>query len=168
MRLISTQEDVAVVVLTDLSLLVISNAIDDVCHALDKREVHSRTGVSIECMLNLHCEIRDLLDRIQTAVIGGTDRGMVHDADASPEAMRGTADFNASAAHMKVLSIEKNTASVLLSENAILAICNAFNEVCNGLPQHRFVERIGTTREDAKELHRQALTIYKELRKEKR
>ncbi|GAK55773.1 hypothetical protein U27_02732 [Candidatus Vecturithrix granuli] len=56
---------------------------------------------------------------------------------------------------MRIISIEKNTASIQLNLNEMMTFHQALNEVCNALDIDDFSTRMGTDLHSAKELLKQ-------------
>jgi hypothetical protein len=61
---------------------------------------------------------------------------------------------------MELKEVRENGISVVLTAEELLALCNALNEVCNGLEVPEFATRIGIGREDALRLLRTANGVY--------
>lgn len=64
---------------------------------------------------------------------------------------------------MKLKEVNANEACVLMNPDDLLIICNALNEVCNGLDVPEFATRMGVEREEALRLLKIANTIYAQL-----
>ena len=61
---------------------------------------------------------------------------------------------------MELKKVDDNGAWVVLNPEDLLAICNALNEVCNGLDMPEFAARMGVMREEALHLLKTANAIY--------
>ena len=64
---------------------------------------------------------------------------------------------------MELKKVDETGACVVLSPDDLLTICNALNEVCNGLDMPEFATRMGVTREDALRLLQNANAIYEKM-----
>jgi len=65
MQVISTDADRAVAALTSEELLTISNALNEVCNALDISEFPTRMGVSLEVALTLQRQCSGLYEALR-------------------------------------------------------------------------------------------------------
>jgi len=61
---------------------------------------------------------------------------------------------------MELKRVNESGALVVLSADDLLTICNALNEVCNGLDIAEFATRMGVDREMALALLKDANAIY--------
>lgn len=64
---------------------------------------------------------------------------------------------------MELKRVNESGALVVLSDEDLLTICNAINEVCNGLDIPEFATRMGVDREVALNLLRNANAIYEKV-----
>ncbi len=64
---------------------------------------------------------------------------------------------------MELKRVDESGALVLLSADDLLTMCNALNEVCNGLDIPEFATRMGVERQEALDLLRSANTIYEKV-----
>ena len=63
---------------------------------------------------------------------------------------------------MKLLRLVTNEqVEIELNKNELGIICNALNEICNGIDVFEFETRIGANVDDVKELLKKVLEIYK-------
>jgi hypothetical protein len=61
---------------------------------------------------------------------------------------------------MELKKVDASGAWVVLNPDELLTICNALNEVCNGLDMPEFASRMGVRREEALHLLKTANAIY--------
>jgi hypothetical protein len=64
---------------------------------------------------------------------------------------------------MELKRVDESGALVVLSSDDLLTICNALNEVCNGLDISEFATRMGVEREGALDLLKNANAIYEKI-----
>ena len=64
---------------------------------------------------------------------------------------------------MELKEVREDGALVSLTAEELLAICNALNEVCNGLDVPEFATRMGIERDDALHLLRSANKVYDKI-----
>jgi hypothetical protein len=64
---------------------------------------------------------------------------------------------------MELKRVDESGALVVLSSDDLLTICNALNEVCNGLDISEFATRMGVEREEALDLLKNANAIYEKI-----
>ena len=64
---------------------------------------------------------------------------------------------------MELKRVNENGALIALTTDDLLTICNAINEVCNGLDIPEFATRMGVEREVALDLLRNANAIYEKV-----
>jgi hypothetical protein len=64
---------------------------------------------------------------------------------------------------MELKQVDESGARVLLSPDDLLTICNALNEVCNGLDVPEFATRMGVGREEVLRLLQTANAIYDQV-----
>ncbi len=65
MRLLLADRNVVEVQVTYEDLFVMSNSLNDVCHAIDKRHFHSRVGVEFGFAQELHRQMRGLVGQVR-------------------------------------------------------------------------------------------------------
>jgi hypothetical protein len=64
---------------------------------------------------------------------------------------------------MELKKVDESGAWVVLNPDDLLAICNALNEVCNGLDITEFATRMGVTREEALDVLKASSAIYEKV-----
>jgi hypothetical protein len=64
---------------------------------------------------------------------------------------------------MELKKVDESGAWVVLSPDDLLTICNALNEVCNGLDIPEFATRMGVMREDAMRLLKSCNGVYEKI-----
>jgi hypothetical protein len=64
---------------------------------------------------------------------------------------------------MELKKVDDSGAWVVLNPDDLLTICNALNEVCNGLDITEFATRMGVTREEALERLKTANAIFEKV-----
>jgi hypothetical protein len=64
---------------------------------------------------------------------------------------------------MELKRVDDSGVWVLLNSDELLTICNALNEVCNGLDIPEFAIRMGVMREEALDLLKTARVIYEKI-----
>ena len=64
---------------------------------------------------------------------------------------------------MELKKVDEEGAWVVLSPDDLLMVCNALNEVCNGLDVPEFATRMGGTQEQALHLLKSANAIYEKV-----
>jgi hypothetical protein len=67
---------------------------------------------------------------------------------------------------MKAKEINANGASIMLSQEELLIVSNALNEICNGLDLPEFATRIGAERESAARLLQDIGDVYDKVAKQ--
>ena len=64
---------------------------------------------------------------------------------------------------MELKKVDESGAWVVLSPEDLLTVCNALNEVCNGLDVPEFTTRMGVEREEALCLLKTANAVYEKV-----
>jgi hypothetical protein len=64
---------------------------------------------------------------------------------------------------MELKKVDECGVLVVLSLDDLLTVCNALNEVCNGMDVPEFATRMGVTRDEALRLLNAANTIYEKV-----
>ena len=64
---------------------------------------------------------------------------------------------------MELKKVDEGGAWVVLSPDDLLTVCNALNEVCNGLDVPEFATRMGVAREEALHLLKTANAVYEKV-----
>jgi hypothetical protein len=64
---------------------------------------------------------------------------------------------------MELKKVDESGVWVVLSPDDLLTVCNALNEVCNGLDVPEFAIRMGVTQEEALHLLKAANAIYEKV-----
>lgn len=62
---------------------------------------------------------------------------------------------------MDVKEVSRNAACIVLTSEELRALCNALNEVCNGLYIEEFATRMGVERDEAEQLHKSLKAVYR-------
>jgi hypothetical protein len=61
---------------------------------------------------------------------------------------------------MELKKVDESGVWVVLSPNDLLTVCNALNEVCNGIDVPEFATRMGVEREEVRGLLKAAKAVY--------
>jgi hypothetical protein len=64
---------------------------------------------------------------------------------------------------MELKKVDESGAWVVLSPEDLLTVCNALNEVCNGLDLPEFATRMGVQREEVLDLLKTANAVYEKI-----